>query len=123
MAKGILTVLISASLIICMGAQVVSAEKAEYKLQPTDVLSITVHQQPDLTTKTRVTTDGYITFPLLGKIKVKGMTVQELEREIKDLLEKEYLINAQTLVFIEEYHPKQISVIGDYRRSEKPRQV
>ena len=89
------------------------AQKAEYKLQPTDILKITVHEQPDLTTKTRVTADGYITFPLLGKINVEALTVQELERTIKDLLEKDYLVNAQVLVFIEEYHPRQVSVIGE----------
>jgi len=89
------------------------ALEAEYKLQPTDVLKITVHEQPDLDTKTRVTSDGYITFPLLGKIKVEGLTVQELECEIKAMLEADYLVNAQVLVFIDEYHPRQVSVMGE----------
>ena len=68
------------------------AQKMEYRRQPTDILRITVHEQPDLETKTRVTSDGCITFPLIGKIKTKGMTVQELENEIKELLEKDYLV-------------------------------
>jgi len=89
------------------------AQGDKYRLQPTDVLKITVHEQPDLTTKTRVTADGYISFPLLGKVYVMGMTVQGLERELKALLEKDYLVNAQVIVFIEEYHPRQVSVIGE----------
>jgi polysaccharide export outer membrane protein len=87
--------------------------KTQYRLQPSDVLTITVHGQPDLTTKTRVTADGYISFPLLDKVSVKGLTVQELEQKMKDLLEKDYLVKAEVLVFIEEYHPRQVSVIGE----------
>ncbi|NQT23482.1 MAG: polysaccharide export protein [Candidatus Omnitrophica bacterium] len=89
------------------------SENAEYRLQSTDVLKITVHEHPDLETRTRVTSDGSITFPLLGKLNVVGLTVQELETEIKTLLEKDYLVSAQVLVFIEEYHPKQVSVVGE----------
>ena len=91
------------------------AQKTEYKLQATDVLKITVHEQPDLTTRTRVSSDGYITFPLLGKIKVEGLTTQELEEKLKELLEKDYLVNAQVLAFIEAYHPREVSVIGEVK--------
>jgi len=89
------------------------AQESEYKLQSTDVLRITVHEQPDLETRTRITTDGFISFPLLGKINVKGSTAHEVEETIKELLEKDYLVTAQVHVFIEEYHRRQVSVIGE----------
>ena len=89
------------------------AQEMEYRLHPTDVIKITVHEQPDLTAKCRVTQDGYITFPLLGRVYADGLTVQELERKIKILLEEDYLVTAQVLIFIEEYHPRQVSVIGE----------
>lgn len=88
------------------------ATAQEYRLQPEDVLSITVHEQPDLTTKTRITADGNITFPLLGTVHVAGMTPDEVGRKIKGLLEEDYLVNPQVQVYIEEYAPKQVSVIG-----------
>lgn len=94
-------------------------KKTEYRIQPQDVLNITVHEQPDLTTKSRVTADGFITFPLLGKVEVKGISVQELEMNLKLALEKDYLVNAQVLVFIEEYHPRQISVMGEVKNPGK----
>ena len=97
----------------------VFAQSSEYRIQPTDVLTITVHEHLDLATKTRVTADGQITFPLLGRLSVKGLTVQELEKKIKDSLEKDYIVNAQVLVFIEEYHPRQFSVMGEVRRPGK----
>lgn len=95
--------------------QLLFAQIVEYKLQPGDVLRITVHDQPDLTTQTRVTSEGFITFPLLGKIFLRGLTAQQLEFRIKELLEKDYLVSAQVLVFIEAYHPRQVSVLGEVK--------
>ena len=96
-----------------LSSKVAWTQTAKYKLQPSDVLTITVHGQPDLTTKTRVALEGYITFPLLGKVSVEALTLQELEAKIKILLEKDYLVSAQVLAFIEEYHLRQVSVIGE----------
>jgi len=95
------------------------ADKVEYKLQPLDVINITVHQQPDLNTKTRITADGYISFPLLGKVVAAGLTVQELETKLKTLLEKDYLVKAEVLVFIEEYRSRQVSVTGEVNTAGK----
>lgn len=95
------------------------AQGAKYRLQPSDVLNITVHGQPDLTTKTRVSSDGFISFPLLGKVKTAGLTAQELEENLKSALEKDYLVSAQVLVFIEEYHPRQVSVVGEVKKPGK----
>lgn len=88
---------------------------SEYKLQPTDVISITVRGQPDLTTKTRVTSEGYISFPLLGKVHVQGLSLSEVEERLKELLEKDYLVSAEVLIFIEGYHARQVSVIGEVK--------
>ena len=112
--RGILTILLSVVLLCSvLIVSSVPAQASKYKLQPTDVLSITVHQHPDLLTKTRVTADGYITFPLLGKVSAYGLTVQDLEQKLRALLEKDYLVSAQVVVFIETYHPRQVTVLGE----------
>ena len=87
----------------------------EYKLQSQDIISITVHEQDDLTTRTRVTADGFISFPLIGQVDAAGLTVQGLETRIKYLLESDYLVSAQVLVFIEEYHHRQVAVMGEVK--------
>lgn len=114
-----LRILSIAILALCVSAGLLYAQGSEYRLQPSDVLNITVHGQPDLTTKARVTKDGFITFPLLGKVTAQGLTVRELEQELKTLLEKDYLVNAQVLVFIEKYNPRQVSVMGEVQRPGK----
>ncbi|MEW6101882.1 MAG: polysaccharide biosynthesis/export family protein, partial [Candidatus Omnitrophota bacterium] len=94
-------------------------QSAKYRLQPMDVLNITVHGHPDLATKTRVSSDGYISFPLLGKVQVEHLTAQELEEALKVSLEEKYLVSAPVLVFIEEYHPRQVSIVGEVEKPGK----
>ena len=90
-------------------------EKTDYLVQPEDILEITVYEQPDLDVKARVTSKGEIAFPLLGKVKVVGLTVSEVEDLITELLAADYLVNPQVQVFISEYRVKQISVLGSVK--------
>lgn len=102
----------------------------EYRIDAEDVLSITVYDQPDLESKVRVTAQGEITFPLVGAVKVKGLTVSEVESRLAQLLEADYLVNPKVSVFIEKYHVKKVSVLGAVEKpgvyelsSEKPSTV
>lgn len=119
MRRALTLFLVVAFLISPLWAEEPSKSLSQYRLQPTDVLIITVHGQDDLTTKTRITTNGYISFPLIGQVQANGLTVQELEARIKEMLEKDFLVKAEVLVFIEEYHPRQVSVIGDVNKPGK----
>ncbi len=100
------------SLTIGLFTSPVLALGGDYKIQPEDVLQITVYEHDDLKTKARVSTNGEISFPLLGKVEVAGLTVQEVEDYLKFALEEDYLVKADTQVFIEDYHAKQITVLG-----------
>jgi polysaccharide export outer membrane protein len=84
----------------------------EYKIGPENALLINVYYGRDknLERKVRVSSDGYITFPLLGKVKVEDLTVSELENELTYLLGEDYLVNPQVSVFIEEYST--VSILG-----------
>ncbi len=49
----------------------------DYILGAGDLLKITVYENDDLTTTTRISGDGMISVPLIGKMKVAGMTPGE----------------------------------------------
>ena len=53
--------------------------------------------------KVRLSDAGTLSFPVLGEIKVKGMTVGALEDYITKGLKGRYLLNPQVTVSIEEY--------------------
>jgi len=75
----------------------------DYRIRERDVLKITVYEHPDLTIGVRVSGDGTITFPLLGNIKVAGLTEKEAGENILRLLADGYIINPQVSILVEEY--------------------
>lgn len=94
---------------------VANAQETDYCIQSEDVLQITVYEQADLDVKARVSSKGEITYPLLGKVKVVGLTIGEIVDKITELLAADYLVSPQVQVFISEYRIKQISVLGSVK--------
>ncbi len=84
----------------------------EYQISPSDILKISVYQEKDLDRTVRVSQSGDISYPLIGKIKIAGLTVSEAEKKIADLFRKDYLINPHVNIFIEEYHARKIFILG-----------
>lgn len=93
-----------------------SVQNSLYKLRPLDVLTIKVFQEPDLDTVYRVGQNGMIVLPLINAVKVAGLTLQEAQKLIKQLYEKDYLVNADVSIFISEYSPQRVYVIGQVNR-------
>jgi polysaccharide export outer membrane protein len=84
----------------------------DYKIGPEDLLEINVFEVEKLNKTVRVSSQGNISLPLLGILRVRDLTAYELEKEIRDLLAEKYLQDPQVSVFIREYRNQQISVIG-----------
>jgi len=84
----------------------------DYEIGPEDLLEITVFEVEALNQTVRVSFQGNISLPLLGTLRVKGLTASELEREIRDLLAERYLQDPHVTVFVKEYRSRRISVIG-----------
>ena len=84
----------------------------DYQIGPEDLLEISVFEEEKLNKTVRVSSQGNISLPLLGILRVRGLTANELEREIRDLLAEKYLQDPHVAVFIKEYRSQRISVIG-----------
>lgn len=77
---------------------------SSYKLGSGDLISIRVLGEEDLKReKVRLSDAGTLSYPVLGEIKVNGMTVGALEDFITKGLKGRYLLNPQVTVTIEEY--------------------
>jgi len=93
------------------------AEVAEYRLGGGDLIKILVYQNPDLTLETRLSDSGSTSYPLLGAIKLGGLTVAEAERLIANGLRKgDFLKDPQVTVVLETARGSQISVLGQVQR-------
>ena len=86
----------------------------EYKIGAKDLLEITVFNLPELSQTVRVSEDGSVTFSLLGKVEVAGLTAQELEKKLASLLDRQYTKNARVTVFIREF--QKVAIIGAVAR-------
>ena len=89
---------------------------AEYILGPGDVIRINVYDNDDLQTMARVSDDGFIIMPLLGQIKVEGLTISQAGGRIAKLLAGGYIINPQVNIFVEEFRSKKAIVLGRVNR-------
>lgn len=88
----------------------------EYVIGEGDLLKISVYDNPDLTTDTRVSGDGKITLPLIGEITVTGMTAAAAQKSIADKLSDGYIRKPQVSVFITEYKSKKVTTLGEFTK-------
>jgi polysaccharide export outer membrane protein len=83
-----------------------------YRIGPHDLLRIEVFQVEELSSQERVNEEGLIVMPLIGNVRVGGLTPQEAERAIADRLGENYLQNPQVNVFVMEYASQKVTVTG-----------
>jgi polysaccharide export outer membrane protein len=106
-------------ILFVLGCIVLNAEPAmsgSYKIGADDVMSISVYDQPDLSKTVRVSSEGYVALPLLGNVKVEGLTVKELKSSVEEKLAADYLVNPQVSIFITEYRSRKIYMLGELSR-------
>ena len=90
--------------------------ESDYQIGPGDVLKITIYDHPDLMTVARVDNEGYILFPLAGRLRVGGLSTAAASRTIATKLDGEYIVNPQASVFVEEFRSKKVFIIGEVVR-------
>ena len=93
----------------------VEQPRVEYLIGSQDVLTVTVWDSPDLSGKYTVETDGSFTFPLIGRIKAGGLTLRQLEAELRKKLADGYFKNPQVSVAVESYRSQRIFIVGEVR--------
>ena len=91
---------------------VVSAEG--YVIGPQDSLSITVSDEPELTSKYRVDTDGTITMNLLSRVPLAGLSLAEAQDKMTALL-KGFIRNPQVRIEVDQYKARSVMVMGEVR--------
>lgn len=92
----------------------------DYRMGTGDVLRITVYGQPDLATEARVGASGNISFPLIGDVKLAGVTPAQGEAEIAQRLSKGgFILEPFVSLNVVQYRSQQISVLGRVNRPGK----
>ena len=88
----------------------------DYKIGRQDLLEIRVFDLKELDQTVRVSDDGSITLPLLGRLSVAGLSKGELRALITRLLKERYVRDPQVTIFVKEYESKKVAVSGAVRK-------
>ncbi len=88
-----------------------------YLLRSSDVVTVHVFQEPDLTVEDMaIDLAGNIVMPLIGQVHAEGQTQAELAQEIEQAYASKFLRNPQVAVVIKEANSNTVSVDGEVRK-------
>ncbi|MET3605268.1 polysaccharide export outer membrane protein [Sphaerotilus sulfidivorans] len=97
-------------------AQLSEAQR-DYVLGPGDVVRVSVYQNQDLTLETRITESGAISYPLLGQVRLGGLSVPQAEKVIADGLKNgNFVRQPQVSILVTQVRGNQASVLGMVNR-------
>lgn len=108
------------SVCLCLLFLVTSSVSAlaadDYVVGAEDVLKITVYNHPELTTTERVSGEGIITLPLIGAVKVAGLTTDRVAKQIAEQLADGFIIDPNVSVFVAEFRSKKTIIMGQVNK-------
>jgi len=108
--------LIVATVLLSLGAHA-EDKSNDYVLGAGDMVRITVYGSPDLTTETRVSAAGTLTFPLLGEVVVGGMAAGVAEKKIATSLEEGgFVKQPQVNLVVLQFQSQLVSVLGNVNK-------
>ena len=94
------------------GAVRIEPVEEEYRIGTQDLIEVQVLGVQDLRRETRVNAKGLIGLPLIGAVRVQGLTAAEAEALIAGLYSKNYLQNPEVSVFVKEYTRQNVTIDG-----------
>ena len=81
-----------------------------------DNVEIVVFREADLTTRGQLSADGTISMPLIGSVKIEGLTTDQAAAAITRKLADGYLVKPEVSVSIEARVRKTITILGQAQR-------
>ncbi len=93
----------------------------KYLIDSNDILNITVFDEPKLNAKIRVSEEGILSYPLIGDIEIKGLSIREVEKVLEEKLKDGYLKDPKITILLDvglmgQYKEKEIFVIGEVKK-------
>jgi polysaccharide export outer membrane protein len=88
------------------------ATRPDYTLQASDLIRVQIFQEDDLIREVRLSQEYTVTLPLIGAVNLKDKTVRQAGELIRDLYNRDYLVNPQVSVIVVEYAARTVNVLG-----------
>lgn len=91
-----------------------SLADAVYRLGSGDALRMTVFGEQDLSGEFKVDGGGNVSLPLIGKVKLGGLTLREAEEQIGNTLKGGYIMNPKVSLEVTNYRP--FYILGEVKQ-------
>ncbi len=91
-------------------------ERSSGVISRMDNVEIRVFREDELTTRGQLSADGTITMPLIGAVRIEGLTTDQAGAAIKKKLADGYLVKPEVTVSIEARIRKTVTVLGQAQR-------
>lgn len=82
-----------------------------YTLRPTDVLRVEIYQEVDFRPEVSISQEGDVVLPLVGKVQVAGMTLNEAQQRLTERY-RAYYKEPQVSILITKYAERKVHVDG-----------
>lgn len=87
-----------------------------YRLVPGDSVSVNVYAEPDMSAAQRLDSQGILRLPMIGEVKLGGLTVREAEMELENLYRSRELLKSPLVsLSVSTYAIREVSVLGAVR--------
>ena len=92
----------------------------DYRIAPRDQLQFQIFEEPDSLLVQRVSSAGEISVPMLGSVRVAGLTLRQAEQMMEERYRKDgYFLKPQVILSFQAYAPRSVSVLGQVNRPEQ----
>lgn len=95
-----------------VGGNMISSAAGDYVLSTADTIEMTIYREPDLTTRSKVGSDGAVQLPLVGEVKVAGLTIRQAREAIRRLYDADYLVNPQIYLNLVDFAQRKFTILG-----------
>ncbi len=89
---------------------------AGYVLTPNDQIAVEVFGEDDLRTNGRLNGEGNVSLPLLGSVKLAGLSLTQAASKLTELYGRDYLVTPRVNVTLVGYAKRRFTVLGQVNR-------
>jgi polysaccharide export outer membrane protein len=105
-------ILIVATGLMCL-TKAAAAKPEDYRLGAGDLIRVMVFDHEELSVDARISQTGNITFPLIGQLRVAGLSTRETELLLaRSLIDGGFVKQPHISVLVSEYQSQKVAVMG-----------
>jgi polysaccharide export outer membrane protein len=88
----------------------------DYQLSTDDQIAVEVFGEEDLRSGARLNADGAVSLPLLGSVRLAGLTLNQAAARLTELYGRDYLVNPKVNVMLIGYAKRRFTMLGQVNR-------